>query len=91
MEPLKNDGGLVDFKENVIFEKEKDTAFRSSEYFYNSMKAKYGLTNEQCSKLYIKIVKYQVKKYGSNLAGAFLKASRIKRTDDTFKKKVKRR
>lgn len=91
MKPLNNSGGLVDFKENVIFEKEKDTAFRSSEYFYNSMKAKYDLTNEQCSELYRKIVRYQVKKYGSNLAGAFLKTNKIKRTDDNFKKKVRRR
>ena len=91
MKPLEESGGLVDFKENVIFEREKDTAFRSSEYFYDKMEEKYGLTIKQCSELYVRIIKYQVKKYGSNLAGAFLKAHKIKRTDDTFKKKMRRR
>lgn len=85
-------GGLVDFKENVIFEKEKETSFRSSEYFKNKMKDKYKLSDEQVSKLYIRIVKYQVKKYGSNLSGAFVsKPLVIKRTDNVFKSKIRRK
>ena len=58
-------GGLVDFKENLIFEEWKDQPLHSSVWFRDKMKEKYGIT--KTTDLYAKIVNYQIKKYGTNL------------------------
>lgn len=77
-------------KENQIYESEKDTAFKSSEYFRKKMKEKYNLSNESISRLYVRILNYQVKCFGGNLAGAFLRDINVNRDDQHFRSKVKR-
>lgn len=68
MKPLEKSGGLVDFKENIIFEKEKDLALESSSKFYERIKKIYKYTDrKRLSILYRKIVNYQVKAYGSTI------------------------
>lgn len=69
MKPLVNSGDLVDFKINLIFEKEKDTAQGSSEKFYKKVKRTYKYEGDlvSLSSLYKKIINYQVKKYGSTI------------------------
>lgn len=69
MKPLEKSGGLVDFKENIIFEKEKDLALESSSKFYERIKKIYKYTDiRRLSLLYRKIINYQVKKYGSAIS-----------------------
>ena len=67
MKPLVNSGDLVDFKINLIFEKEKDLALESSEKFYKKLKDiyKFQSDNVTLSNLYRKLINYQIKKYGA--------------------------
>lgn len=67
-----------EFIENMIFEKEKDTCFGSSAYFYKHLKDKYKLSDTQPSvygSLYRRIVNYQIKTYGRSLTEYDTKAS----------------
>lgn len=66
MKALEKSGGLVDFKENIIFEKCKDDEVGSSRLFKAKCKKKYGF--EPSNDLYRKIVNYQIKTYGHSLA-----------------------
>ena len=56
-----------DFIKRIIFENEKDTAFRSSGYFYKTIQEKYHIFSRCYSDVYIKIINYQIKKYGQAL------------------------
>lgn len=56
-----------DFIKRMIFENEKDTAFRSSGYFYKTIQEKYHIFSRCYSDVYIKIINYQIKKYGQAL------------------------
>ena len=56
-----------DFIKCMIFENEKDTAFRSSGYFYKTIQEKYHIFSRCYSDVYIKIINYQIKKYGQAL------------------------
>ena len=56
-----------DFIKRMIFENEKDTAFRSSGYFYKTIQEKYHIFSRCYSDVYIKIINYQIKKYGQVL------------------------
>lgn len=64
--PVKKTGGLVDFKENVIYEKEKDNPIKSAERFRYKCIKDYGF-NGSTTDLYRKIVNHQIKKYGKTL------------------------
>ena len=79
------------FKVNVIVELEKEKSFQNAEKCKKVLKEKYEINDRECSEVYIKIVAYQVEKYGANCAGAFNKANKIKRTDNIFKKTKQRR
>lgn len=59
-----------EFIERFIFEKEKDTPFRNKETFYGIMKEKYRI--KATRDLYIKIINYQIDKYGESLANTRL-------------------
>lgn len=65
-----NGGDLVDFKERMIFEREKDLAIESSEKFYKKLRDiyKYNGDRKRFSNLYRNIVNYQIKKYGAMLS-----------------------
>lgn len=78
------------FKINVVTELEKEKAFPNACACKKKLKDKYDLNDRECSQVYINIVKYQVHKYGVNLAVSFTKNRKIKRTDNIFKR-VKRR
>lgn len=54
------------FKEQTIFELEKNNPVRSSKKFKEYIKNKYGKDIDS-KNLYIEIVNYQVKKYGATL------------------------
>lgn len=58
-----------EFIKNMIYEKEKDTCFRSSAYFYQHISNKYKIRvlKEEYGDVYKKILNYQIKKYGSCL------------------------
>ena len=74
-----------------IFENEKDNAFPNSIYFKDKMKDKYKLEDKLCSELYAMVVNYQVKKYGQNLSRAFGVKGKDKRSDNIYKKRIRRR
>lgn len=59
-------GGLVDFKENYIFELEKNTPQNGVSKFTKKCIDKYGY-KESVSDLYRKIVNYQIKTFGKTL------------------------
>lgn len=59
-------GGLVDFKEKIIFEEYKDKAFENSSSFKKEIKDKYNYIAS--SDLYTRIINYQIKKYGGSLS-----------------------
>ena len=65
-----NGGDLVDFKERIIFEREKDLAIESSEKFYKKLRDKYKYNHDmqRLSALYRKITNYQIKKYGATVS-----------------------
>lgn len=65
-----NGGDLVDFKERMIFEREKDLAIESSEKFYKKLRDiyKYNGDRKRFSNLYRNIVNYQIKKYGATVS-----------------------
>lgn len=65
MKPLTKSGGLVDFKENIIFQNFKDTAFSSINQFKYLVYKKYHYIAG--SDLYRKVVNYQVDTYGTSL------------------------
>lgn len=65
MKPLTNSGGLVEFKENIIFEKYKDKEIGSNKLFKINCKKEHGF--EPSNDLFRKIVNYQVKTYGRTL------------------------
>lgn len=65
MKPLEKSGGLVDFKENIIFENEKDTAFASVKQFRYKVYKEYKY--RATSSLYRKVVNYQIETYGRTL------------------------
>lgn len=67
MKPLEKVGDLVDFKERIIFEKEKDLALESAEKFYKKLRDvyKYNPDVRKLSDLYRKLVNYQIKKHGA--------------------------
>ena len=66
MKPLTKGGGLVDFKENIIFEEYKDKILKSSLEFKKEIKKKYNIIVS--SDLYTKIINYQIKEYGGSLS-----------------------
>lgn len=86
MKPLEKSGGLVDFKENLIFQREKDLAIESSDKFYKKLRDVYSYDDDRkkLSMLYRKIVNYQIEKYGAMLSdsdchyGKFTKEEYIK-------------
>lgn len=86
MKPLVNSGDLVDFKERIIFEREKDIAIESSDKFYKKLRDVYAYENDRksLSILYRKIVNYQLNKYGAMLSdsdcnyGRFTKEQYVK-------------
>lgn len=55
-------GGLVDFKENLIFEEYKDQPLRGARRFKADMLAKYKI--QISSDLYSRLINYQISKYG---------------------------
>ena len=59
-------GGLVDFKEKIIFEEYKDKAFENSSAFKKEIKDKYNYIAS--SDLYTRIINYQIKKYGRSIS-----------------------
>ena len=69
MKPLTNSGGLVDFKENIVFEEYKEKAFKRAKDFRDEVKKHYGFTPS--SDLYTKIINYQINKYGDTLIGGY--------------------
>ena len=86
MKPLEKSGDLVDFKINLIFEKEKDLALESSEKFYKKLRDiyKFQSDNVTLSNLYRKLINYQIKKYGATISdsdcnyGRFTKEQHVK-------------
>ena len=57
-----------EFIKRMIYENEKDVAFRSSGYFYRKIQEKYKIFNAKLySDVYINIINYQIKKYGQSL------------------------
>lgn len=66
MKPLTNNsGGLVDFKENIVFEEYKDKVLKNANSFKYKVLKKYGF--KPSTNLYKKIVNYQIEKYGKSL------------------------
>lgn len=58
----------MDFKEQAIYEFEKDKAFSGANEFRTRIKEKYGFVPN--SNLYRRIINYQIKKYGEPLANS---------------------
>lgn len=69
MKPLTKSGGLVDFKENIVFEEYKEKAFKKAKDFRDEVKKHYGFIPS--SDLYTKIINYQINKYGTTLIGGY--------------------
>lgn len=65
MKPLTKSGGLVDFKENLIFETYKNRSLQNAGKFKKEIEKKYGL--KPSFNLYKKIINYQIKTYGYSL------------------------
>lgn len=65
MKPLTNIGGLVDFKENLIFEEYKNKVIPNANKFKQLIYKKYNIVIS--NDLHKKICNYQIKKYGSTL------------------------
>lgn len=65
MKPLTKGGGLVDFKDNLIFEEYKDKETLSAFSLKKEIKDKYGYVPKD---IYAKIINYQIKKYGRALS-----------------------
>ena len=79
MKPLTNSGGLVDFKEKLIFEEYKDKEITSASGLKKDIKDKYGFIPKD---IYVKIHNYQIKKYGRVLSKY---NSVVQEWDKTFK------
>ena len=64
---------MNDFVFKFIFEKEKNKAWTNSSWFRFYLKNNYGITNQDDgTRLYIAINKYQVKKFGRTIDPKFL-------------------
>lgn len=64
--PVLKTGGLVDFKQNLIFEEYKDRAIHNRNELNKEVIKKFGC--EVSSELYRKITNYQIKKYDGMLS-----------------------
>lgn len=92
MKPLEKSGGLVDFKEKIIFENEKDSPFKSIKEFRAKIFQKYKYTTS--SNLYREIINYQILKYGRSLVNDVIfmtKEDRIRLCDNNKKRRYMRR
>lgn len=58
----------MDFKEQAIYEFEKDSSFSGAKEFKFKIKQKYGF--EPSSDLYRRITNYQIRKYGEPLSNS---------------------
>lgn len=63
--PVEKTGGLVDFKENIVFEEFKDKHMNGINHLKKEVTKRYGFVPS--SALYRKIVNYQIEKYGAPL------------------------
>lgn len=70
MKPLTKSGGLVDFKENIVFEEYKEKVLKKAKDFRDEVKKQHGF--EPSSDLYKRIINYQIKKYGTTLVGSYV-------------------
>lgn len=66
MKPLTKSEGLVDFKENYIFEIEKNMPQNGIKKFYIKLREKYNY-KENVSDLYRRIINYQIETFGKTL------------------------
>lgn len=72
---------------NKAYKEFKDVGFANSYDFRAKCQKKYKLNALECSKVYAMIIRHQVRKYGCNLAGGYLKETKIFKKND-FKRKV---
>lgn len=94
MKAITNCGGLVDKREQMLFEAYKDKPILSAKWFRMRIKKDYGF--EPSTNLYVALTNYQVKKYGSKLITGKLipklrKEELRKRADYMRTLKVKRK
>lgn len=58
---------MSDFKENYLFNVFKDTPIKSATMFKTMIFDKFKMRYENVTSLYMRVVNYQIKKYGSQL------------------------
>ena len=73
------------FKSQVVLELEKDNAFYNAQHFKRKITQKYGLV--PTTEMYLKVVNYQIKKYGITLDARSGGKSKFV----TLRKRLKRR
>ena len=79
------------FKVNVVFELEKENAFKNTEEMRKKFKEKYDLNFWEVSEVNRLINNYQIKTYGSGLGTSFIDNYKIPRTDSVYRRKVRRK
>lgn len=60
----------MSFKEEYLFAKYKDRGFNNVNDFRKLVLNKHAITEAEANKIYTRIIKYQIKKYGINLSSS---------------------
>lgn len=60
----------MSFKEEYLFAKYKDRGFNNVNDFRKLVLSKHAITEAEANKIYTRIIKYQIKKYGTNLSSS---------------------
>lgn len=60
----------MSFKEEYLFAKYKDRGFNNVNDFRKMVLSTHAISEPEANKLYTRIVKYQIKKYGTNLSSS---------------------
>ena len=60
----------MSFKEEYLFAKYKDRGFNNVNDFRKMVLGKHSISESEANKLYTRIVRYQIKKYGTTLSSS---------------------
>jgi hypothetical protein len=82
---------MNEFKEEMIFNLEKDLPMCNSIKFREKMIKKYNLSNQEVTDLRAKLISYQLEKYGDTLSNKYTKPTMIEHKRETRRRNSKRK
>lgn len=82
---------MNEFKEEMIFNLEKDLPVTNASAFREKMIKKYNLVAQEISDLRAKIINYQLEKYGDTISAKIRKPSKYEQKNETQRRNGRRK